>query len=79
LTHSPARSQRGVIQPHRAREIPRAVNTQVDVKRITRVELEKQVLANGVRTNDGVAVDQRCVAESKTTFGNSVFWASLCS
>ena len=58
LTHATTGGGNGVVQLDRPREIPRAVDAEVDMQRIARVELEKQVLADGVRANDCVAVDQ---------------------
>jgi hypothetical protein len=58
LTHATTRGGHRVVQLHRPCEIPGAVDAEVDVQRITRVELEKQMLADGVRANDCVAVDE---------------------
>jgi hypothetical protein len=48
LAHPSTRSRRGVIQLHRPREIPGTIDAEVDVQRIARVELEKQMLTDSV-------------------------------
>ena len=52
LTHATARGGHCVVLLDRPCEIPGAVDAEVDVQRIARVEFEEQVLADGVRAND---------------------------
>lgn len=64
LAHSPARTRCGVVQRDIPREIPRTINAEVHVKRIPRIERHKQVLADRICVNNGVAVQQDAVPEA---------------
>jgi hypothetical protein len=71
LTHATARGGHRVVLLDRPCEIPGAVDAEVDVQGIARVELEEQVLADRIRANDSSPVDQGSIAESSLRARNS--------
>jgi hypothetical protein len=70
LTHSASRAGRSVIQRHIAREIPRSINPEMNVKRVTGVERDEKMLSDCVSVNDGVAIEQHAIAETPLRTGD---------
>lgn len=64
LTDSPAAGKRRRIELDVSREIPRTVNPEVHVERLSAVKRHKKVLANCVRVVDDVTVEQDAIAEA---------------
>jgi hypothetical protein len=63
LTDSPATCECRRIELHVSREVPRTVNPEVHVKRISTVECNKKVLANCICIGNQMPIEDHAVAE----------------
>jgi hypothetical protein len=64
LADSSATRQCSRVEINVSREIPRAIDSEVHVKRRSAVESQKKMLPNGVGIGDEVTVEQNAITES---------------